>query len=80
MKIIIICTVTGGILQVISRQYLKSHPEFLRDTPVTKKKYRPLRFFSTRGGAVIEISGISIKIVIDVALNFLAKKGLLADL
>ena len=67
VKIIIICTVTDGILQVLSRQYLKSHPEFLKDGPVppvvTKKKYKPLRFFFPRGGALVEISGISIKIV-----------------
>ena len=31
VKIVIICTVTGGILQVISKRYLKSHPEFLKD-------------------------------------------------
>jgi hypothetical protein len=78
VKIVIICTVTGGILQVLSKQYLKSHPEFLKDAPVTnvtKKKYRPLRFLSPRGGAIIEISGIT-----QVVLNFLAKKGLLAGL
>ena len=76
VKIVIICTVTGGILQVLSKQYLKRHPEFL--APVTNvTKDRPLRFLSPRGGALIEISGISIKIV---ALNFLAKKGLLAGL
>lgn len=80
VKIVIICTVTGGILQVLSKQYLKSHPEFLKDAPVTKEKYRPLRFLSPRGGALIEISGISIKIVAQVMLNFLAKKGLLAGL
>jgi hypothetical protein len=38
VKIIVIGTVTGGILQVLSKQYLKSHPEFLKDAPVTKKK------------------------------------------
>nr|YP_010448174.1 hypothetical protein NRL27_pgp025 [Nitzschia dubiiformis]UTQ75655.1 hypothetical protein [Nitzschia dubiiformis] len=73
VKIVIICTVTGGILQVLSKQYLKNHPEFLKDAPVTKEKY-------PRGGALIEISGISIKIVAQVVLNFLAKKGLLAGL
>ena len=78
VKIVIICTVTGGILQVLSRQYLRSHPEFLKDAPVTKKKYRLPRFFLPRGGAFIEISGISIKVVGQVVLNFLAKKGLLA--
>ena len=79
VKIIIICTVSGGILQVISNQYLKNHPE-LRDVPVTEKKYTPSRFSFPPGGAVIEISGISIKIMVKIALNFLAKKGLLAGL
>ena len=37
VRILIICTVTGGILQVLSKQYLKSHPEFLKDAPVTEK-------------------------------------------
>ena len=76
VKIVIICTVTGGILQVLSKQYLKSHPEFLKDGPVTKKKYK----HSPRGGAIIEVSGISIKIVGKVIINFLAKKGLLAGI
>jgi hypothetical protein len=56
VKIFIICTVTGGILQVIAKQYLKSHPEFLKDAPVTEKKYRQPRSLSPRGGAIIEIS------------------------
>jgi hypothetical protein len=80
VKIVIICTVTGGILQVLSKQYLKSYPEFSKDAPVTKKKYRQPRFLSPRGGALIEISGISIKVVAKVVLNFLAKKGLLAGI
>jgi|GEM_PF-4656715 len=45
VKIIIICTITGGILQVISKRYLKNHPEFLEDAPdapVTKKKGIPV--------------------------------------
>ena len=58
------------------KQYLKSHPEFLKDGPVTKKKYK----HSPRGGAIIEVSGISIKIVGKVIINFLAKKGLLAGI
>ena len=76
MKIIIIGGVTGGILQVLARYYLKSHPELLEDSPITKKKDRPPRFFSPRDGAVIEISMISVKFI----LNFLAKKGLLSGL
>ena len=78
VKIVIICTVTGGILQVLAKKYLKSHPEFLE--PVTKKKYRQPGFLSPRGGAIIEISGISIKIVAQATLSFIAKKGLLAGL
>ena len=80
MKILIIGGVTGGILQVLARQYLKRHPEFLMDAPVTKKKYRPLKFLSPRGGALIEISGISIKIVSQIVLKFLAQKGVIAGL
>ena len=52
----------------------------MKDEPVTKKKYRQPRFLSPRGGAIIEISGISIKVVAKVVLNFLAKKGLLAGI
>ena len=80
VRILIICTVTGGILQVLSKQYLKSHPEFLKDAPVTEKKYKQPRSLSGRGGALVEISAISIKVVGKVILNFLAKKGLLAGL
>ena len=80
VRIIIVCTVTGGILQVLSKLYLKSHPEFLKDAPVTKKKYRQPRLLSPRGGAIIEVSAISIKVVAKFAINFLAEKGLLAGL
>ena len=80
VKVVVICTVTGGVLQILSRQYLKSHPEFLKDAPITKKKYRPPRFFSPRGGAVIEFTGISVKIAGQFVVSFLAKKGLIAGL
>ena len=46
VKIIIISTVTGGILQIISKQYLKSHPELLEDEPVTKEKRKRPKFLS----------------------------------
>ena len=52
----------------------------MKDAPVTKEKFRPLRFLSPRGGALIEISAINIKIVAQVMLSFLAEKGLLAGL
>lgn len=31
IKIIIISTVAGGVLQIICRRYIKSHPEFLEE-------------------------------------------------
>jgi len=76
VKIVSIGTVTGGILQVAARYYLKTHPEFMEDIPVTKRKFRLRRFFSPRGGAFIEISKISVKII----LSVMAKKGLIAGL
>ena len=45
LKTVIIWTVIGGILQVLSKQYLKSHPKLLQDPPVTNEKDKPLRFF-----------------------------------
>lgn len=90
IKIIIISTVTGGVLQIICRRYIKSHPEFLEEKngnpkeaePAIKNKNRKprLRHFFPRGGAIIEISGISIKVLAKVAIKFIAKKGLLAGL
>nr|WPV76405.1 hypothetical protein [Naviculales sp.] len=78
VKIVITCTIAGGILQVLSQRYIKSHPEFSDDPPVTKKKYRLPRLFSPRGGAIIEVSAISVKVIVKVVVNFLAKKGLMA--
>lgn len=78
VKIVILCTITGEILQVLSNQYLKGHLEFLEDAP--KRNYSPRRLFSLRGGTLMKISGISVKIAAKVVLNFLAKKGLLAGL
>lgn len=90
IKIIIITTVTGGVLQVICRRYIKNHPEFLKEKngnikeaePGIKNKNRNPRFrnFFWRGGAVIELSGINIKVIAKVAINFLAENGLLAGL
>lgn len=74
VKIAFLCALTGGILQILSKQYLKSHPEFLENAPVTNQRPSP------RGGAFVEISGISIKIVAKFILTFLAKKGLLAGI
>ena len=82
VKIVITCTVVGGVLQVLAKRYLNSHPEFSDDPPVTKKKYRlPVpRFLSPRGGAIFEIPALVVKIIANVVVNFLAKKGLMAGL
>jgi hypothetical protein len=66
VKIFIFCIVTGGILQVVCKEYLKNHPELIEDAPVTNS--RP-RFLSPRGGALIEASAISIKVMIFLANN-----------
>jgi len=77
VKIVILCTVTSGILQVISKRYLKSHPELLENAPVTKKKYKLPRFLNSRGGAFIEIMGSSISVEIQGILKFLTEHKLL---
>ena len=43
IKIVIICTITGGLLQVLAKKYLKSHPEFLERE--TKKNIDNPDFF-----------------------------------
>jgi hypothetical protein len=90
IKIIVITTVTGGVLQIICRRYIKNHPEFLEEKngnlkeaePGIKNKNRNPRFrdFFPRGGSVIELSGINIKLIAKVTINFLAENGLLAGL
>ena len=80
VKIFIFYTLTGAMLQILAKKYLKNHPEFLEDAPVTKKKYKKPRFLSPRGGAVIDISVISLKVVAKVVINFLAEKGVMAGL
>jgi len=90
IKIIVITTVTGAVLQVICRRYIKNHPEFFEEKNGNIKKAKPgiknknrnprFRAFLPRGGAMIELSGISIKIIAKVAINFLAENGLLAGL
>lgn len=80
VKILIFCTATGALLQIVSKRYLESHPDFLKDAAVNKKEPkspRP-RLFSPRGGAFIEITGISLSVLLKVGISFLAEKGLIA--
>jgi hypothetical protein len=79
VKILIIGTATGGILQLVARKYLEKHPELIisKDKPITKKDSRPRRLPFPRGGAIVEITGIGIDIGVKVLLNILAEKGII---
>ena len=38
VRIIIFGTITGGVLQILSKRYLKNHLEFLKDSPESEFK------------------------------------------
>lgn len=87
IKIFIISTAIGGLLQIISCRYLRNHPEFLeknKEEPPSKKSNIEPQLLPTGGafiefttsGLIINISQIAIKQAI---LNFLARNGLIAD-
>lgn len=90
IRIIVITTVSGGVLQIICRRYIKNNPEILekengnlKETePGIKNKNRNPKFRGSfpRGGVVIRLSGISIKVVTTFVVKFLAKNGLLVGL
>ena len=71
VRIIIFGTATGAILQILSKRYLKNHPEFLKDSPESKET-------PPRGGAVGEI--VATKVLAQTILSFLAEHGLTAGL
>ena len=78
ITIILFCTVIGGVLQIISTRYLTKHPELLDET--NEKPSLPDGSVPS-GGALIEISGITIKkVLVKVVLGQLAKNGLMAGL
>jgi hypothetical protein len=78
VRLIIVSTVTGGVLQILARRYLKSHPELLKNVDVPKRKYRfPLL---PRGGAFLEVYGVNIREIAQIVIKFLAENGLLAGL
>jgi hypothetical protein len=90
IKIIFITTVTGGVLQIICRRYIKNHPEFFEEKNgnikeiepgiTNKNKNRNPRFrnFLPRGGSVITLS--EIKVIAKAVMTFLAENGFLAGL
>lgn len=86
LKVILIGTLAGAVLQVICIKYIKNHPEFLdgqnspTSEPEIKSPKRGLRRFSARGGAVLEIVGAQVLINIAAVVNFVAQKGSIAGL
>lgn len=71
IRIIIVGTATGAILQISSKRYLKNHPEFLKDSPESKE-------IDPRGGEVVE--SLTAKVLAQAILSFLADHGLTAGL
>lgn len=71
VRIIIFGTATGAILQILSKRYLKNHPEFLKDSPESKE-------IPPRGGAIGEI--VATRVLAQAILSFLAEHGLTAGL
>jgi len=69
VRIIIFGTATGAILQILSKRYLKNHPEFLKNSPESKET-------PPRGGAEI----VAVKVLSQAILSFLAEHGLTAGL
>ena len=69
VRIIVFGTVTGGVLQILSKRYLKNHPEFLKHSPESKSKE-----IVPRGGDFVS-GGIALGKVV---LAFCAKHGLTA--
>ena len=69
VRIIIFGTLTGGALQILSKRYLKNHPEFLKDSPESKE-------ILPRGGEILSGSAALGQVI----LSFLAEHGLTAGL
>lgn len=65
VRIIIFSTITGGILQILSKRYLKNHTELLNESKET----------IPRGGETVAVVTIA-----QVILSFLAEHGLTAGL
>ena len=87
LKIILVGTVVGGILQIICWKYVKNHPELLNSNNsrnVKPKEIQPskpgVRRFFPRGGAIFEVVGAKLVINLGVAIIYIAKKGTLTAL
>lgn len=71
VKIFIIFTATGKILQELSRRYIEKNPEFFNDSPEPTSTEQP-----PRGGGVDKV--IAGKVIVKAILKFLAEHGLTA--
>lgn len=69
VRIIIFGTVTGGVLQIFAKRYLKNHPELLKNSPESKE-------IPPRGGEILSGSAALAQVI----LAFLAEHGLTAGL
>lgn len=70
VRIIIVGTVTGGVLQMLAKRYLKNHPEFLKGSPESKD-------LIPRGGELVSSGSLALA---QALLSFLAEHGLTAGL
>lgn len=79
LKIIIVGTIIGGILQIICWKYLKNHPELLNNNNSEKlePKKPGLRRSFPRGGALVEVIGAKLVVNVASTIIFVAKKGVL---
>ena len=71
VKILIVCTAAGGILQILSKNYIKKNPEILNNLPESKEVI-------PRGGVTEKV--ILGKLIVKTILSFLAEHGLTAGL
>ena len=86
LKVILIGTLAGALLQLICVKYIKDHPEFLdrQNSPTSESEIkdpkRGLRRFSPRGGAILEIVGAKVVVNVAAVVRFVAQKGTLGGL
>lgn len=74
IKIVILGTVFGGILQLVCWKYIKDHPELLNSE--NSEKLEPKTRFFPRGGAIMELIGTKIVFNVAPTIIFLAKNGI----
>ena len=72
IKIMIVSTAAGGVLQILAKSYLKNHPELLKDSPESKDSPK-LKEILLRGGEILVTSAS-----VEAILSFLAQHGLTA--